>query len=110
SALSSGITIGGTTGANIITGGSGNDIIDGVGGADVISGGGGNDQVSYYGTEVTINGGLGTNTLVMRAAATVNLANADQTTTDTTNVSGFQNVDASSLSSAVSITGSSTAN
>jgi len=110
SALTSGITIGGTTATNIITGGSGNDIIDGVGGADVISGGGGNDQVSYYGTELSIDGGIGTNTLVMRAAATVNLANADQTTADSTSVSNFQNVDASALSAAVAVTGSAAAN
>ena len=110
SALSTGITIGGTSGTNVITGGSGNDIIDGVGGADVISAGSGNDQVSYYGTEVSIDGGAGANTLVMRAAATVNLANADQTIADSTNVSSFQNVDASALVTAVSITGSSSAN
>jgi hypothetical protein len=41
----------------------------------------------------------------MRAAGTVNLGNADQTSGDSTNVTNFQNVDASALSSAVTITG-----
>ena len=65
-----------------------------------------NSVVTYRGTETSIDGGTGTNTLVMKAAATVNLANLDQTTADTTNVANFQNVDASALSTAVSITGS----
>jgi hypothetical protein len=42
----------------------------------------------------------------MVAAATVDLASADQTTDDSTNVVNFQNVDASALSSGLSITGS----
>ncbi len=110
SALSTGVSIVGTSGINIITGGAGNDTIDGAGGADTIVAGGGNDTVSYYGTETSIDGGTGVNTLVMKAAATVNLGNTDQTTADSTNVANFQNVDASALTTAVSITGSSTAN
>src|SRR5262249_1245059 len=109
-ALSASVSITGSSTANIITTGSGNDTIDGAGGADVISAGAGNDSVSYYGTEASIDGGAGTNTRVMRAAATCNLANADQTTGDTAGVSNFQNVDASALSSALSITGSSGVN
>jgi len=76
----------------------------------VISAGAGDDSVSYYGTEASIDGGAGINTLVMRTAATVNLANADQTVGDTAGVTNFQNVDASALSSALSITGSSSVN
>ena len=110
SALTAGVSITGTSGINLITGGSGNDTIDGGGGADVIVAGGGNDRVSYYGTELSIDGGAGTNTLVLAAAATVNLANADQTTADSTNVANFQNVDGSGLTTAMSVTGSSAAN
>ena len=83
SGLSGSVSITGSSVANIITTGSGNDTIDGAGGADVIYAGSGNDSVSYYGSEVSIDGGAGTNTLVMRAAANVNLANADQTTGNT---------------------------
>jgi Ca2+-binding RTX toxin-like protein len=110
SGLSSSVSITGSSAANIITTGAGNDTIDGAGGADVIGAGAGDDTVSYYGTENSIDGGAGTNTLLMRAAANVNLANTDQTVGDTTGVTNFQNVDASALSSAVSITGSSGAN
>ena len=110
SALSSALTVTGSSSANTITTGSGNDTIDGSGGADVISAGGGNDTVTYRGTETSIDGGTGTNTLVLAAATTANLGNADQTTGDSTNVTNFQNVDASALSAAVSITGTSGAN
>ena len=110
SALSTGISLTGSSGDNVLTGGSGADTIHGADGADVISAGGGNDVVDYWGHEVSIDGGSGTNTLVMKAAATVNLAATDQTTSDTTNVSGFQNVDASTLSTGVLIGGNSSAN
>jgi hypothetical protein len=46
----------------------------------------------------------------MSTAATVDLGGADQTSGDTTNVTNFQNVDASALSSALTLTGSSGAN
>jgi Ca2+-binding RTX toxin-like protein len=110
SVLSTAVTVTGSSSANTITTGAGNDTIDGGGGADVISAGAGNDLVSFYGNESSIDGGTGTNTLVMRAAATVNLGNADQTSGDSANVTNFQNIDASALSSAVSLTGSSSAN
>ena len=110
SAIGSALTVTGSSSANTITTGSGNDVIDGGGGADTISAGLGNDTVTYRGTESSIDGGGGTNTLVLAAAATVNLGNADQTSSDSTTVNNFQNVDASALSSAVSITGSSAAN
>ncbi len=110
SAVSSAVSITGSSGANVITGGSGNDTIDGAGGADVIAAGAGNDTVSYYGTETSIDGGSGVNTLILRAATTVNLGNADQTSGDTPNVTNFQNIDASAVSTSLSITGSASAN
>jgi Ca2+-binding RTX toxin-like protein len=110
SGLSSDLSITGSSTANSITGGSGNDTIDGGGGADVIVAGGGNDTVTYRGTETSIEGGSGTNTLVLVSAASVNLANADQTGDDSTAVSNFSNIDGSALSSALTLTGSSGAN
>ena len=79
SALSSALTVTGSSAANTITTGSGNDIIDGGGGADVIAAGDGNDTVTYRGGGGSIDGGIGSNTLVMAAAAIVNLGNSDQT-------------------------------
>ena len=108
--MTTALTVTASSAANTISTGAGNDTIDGGGGADAISAGGGNDTVSYYGTETSIDGGTGTNTLVLRAAVTVNLGNADETSGDAANVTNFQNVDASALSSAVTITGSSAAN
>ncbi len=110
SAVGSALTITGSSGVNTIIGGSGNEIIDGGGGLDVITAGSGNDSVTYHGTEYSISGGSGTNTLVLATAATINLTSGDQTTGNSTNVSGFQNVDASALSTGVSITGTTTAN
>src|SRR6202043_1622920 len=110
SALSTALTVTGSSSANAITTGSGNDTIDGGGGLDVIVAGAGNDSVTYHGTESSIDGGTGSNTLVMSTAAIVNLGNADQTTGDSTAVANFQNVDASALSTAVSITGTAAAN
>ena len=110
SALSTGVSITGSSGVNIITGGSGADTIDGSGGADTLSGGTGDDTIAYYGAETTIDGGTGTNTLQLHAATTVNLGNADQTTGDSVNVINFLNADASLVSAAVSITGTSAAN
>ncbi len=110
SALASALSLTGSAGANTITGGSGADTIHGAGGADAISGGSGNDTIDFWGSESSIAGGGGTDTLVMKAAYTVNLANADQTTSDSATVTGFTIVDGSGLSSALTITGSSGAN
>src|SRR6202042_829188 len=110
SALTTALVVTGSAFANTITTGSGNDTIDGGGGTDVIAAGAGDDTVSYYGSETSLDGGTGNNTLLLKAAATVNLGNADQTTGDTTTVTNFQNVDASALSAGVSLTGSSGAN
>ncbi|OYU48255.1 MAG: hypothetical protein CFE31_11385 [Rhizobiales bacterium PAR1] len=106
SALSAAVLLSGSIGDNILIGGSGADVIDGAGGLDTVQAGGGNDTVSYYGTEASLDGGSGTNTLVLNAAATINLAAGDQSTGDVTVIASFQNVDASALSTAVSLTGS----
>src|SRR4029078_6158814 len=92
SAVGSAVSITGASGANVLTGGSGNDTTDGAGAAATIAGGSGNDTISYYGAETSIDGGSGTNTLILRAATTVNLANSDQTSGDSVTVTGFQNV------------------
>jgi len=104
------LTVTGSSVANSITTGSGDDTIDGGGGADVIAAGSGNDTVSYYGTETSVDGGTGTNTLILNTSAVLNLANANQLSFGAGTISNFQNVNASAVSAAVSITGSSGAN
>ena len=61
SALAVGVSLTGSTAANILTGGAGSDTVDGGGGADVIATGGG--QVTYSG------GGAPQGALAMAAAA-----------------------------------------
>src|SRR6185312_3713572 len=67
SALSAaqGVSITGDAQANVITGGAGADVIDGGGGADVINAGSGDDSVHYRGAEILIDGGFGSNTLLI---------------------------------------------
>ncbi len=110
SSLTSGTTIFGSGGANVIVAGSGNDNLDGQGGADTITAGAGDDSVAYRGSEILLDGGIGNNTLVLRAGVTVNLANADQTGGDSTNAINFNNIDAHNISTAVNLTGNSGAN
>ena len=50
--------------------------------ADIINAGTGNDAVDYWGSEVSIDGGGGTNTLVVRASATLDLSASDQSAGD----------------------------
>ena len=92
------------------TGTAGNDTINGGAGADTINGGAGNDTITFDGSDVSIAGGTGTDTLIVKGAATINLSLADQTSGDTANVTGFENVDASTSSAAVRITGDANAN
>lgn len=103
----------GSSGANVINGSQYNDVLDGNGGADSVYGNDGADTITYRGTELEVNAyyagysaDVGQNdTLVLAAAATVNLGNADQTSGDTVTVGGFQNVDATALAIGVSLTG-----
>src|SRR5258708_429995 len=64
SAVTTALTVTGSSAANIITTGSGGDTIDSGGGADVIDAGAGNDSIFYRGTEASIDAGTGTDTLV----------------------------------------------
>ena len=118
SAIASALTLKGSSAANSVIGGSGADVIDGAGGADAISAGGGDDTVTYRGAETSIDGGAGSNTLIMAASGGVTQIDftvapgLDQTTGDTVAVGNFQNVDASILSAAqgIRVIGSSAVN
>ena len=69
----------------------------GGGGADVINAGGGNDTVTYRGTESSIDGGAGSDTLVLAAAGGITSVNfavaagSDQTGGDSVSVANFEN-------------------
>ena len=100
----------GSAQADIITGGTAADTIVGGAGADTLAGGAGDDIVTYDGSDLSIAGGANTDTLLVNRAATINLSVADQSSGDTANVTGFENVDASGSTAPVSLTGDGNAN
>src|SRR6185369_11215140 len=72
--------------------------------------------VIYHGTETSVDGGSGSDTLVLAATGGITAVNftvaagADQTAGDTAIVSNFENLDASVATTALTVTGSSAAN
>jgi len=114
--MTTAVTVTGSSSANTITTGSGDDTIHGGGGADVIVAGSGNDTVDYFGAETSIDGGTGSNTLVVKSVSglsAVNLAataGTDITTGDTVSVLNFQNLNSSAVGNGLTVTGSSAAN
>lgn len=103
---SGGDIIMGGAGSDILQGNAGNDTLDGGIGADTVDGGAGNDRIVYDATDHSLSGGAGDDTLVLRGAATVNLGNFSTTQIAGKSVFGFENVDASGSSAAVTLTGS----
>ncbi|OGT88675.1 MAG: hypothetical protein A2514_15020, partial [Gammaproteobacteria bacterium RIFOXYD12_FULL_61_37] len=87
-----GVTVIGTTGNNRITGSGSDDIFMGGGGADSISGGAGNDRI-YYQAGSTLDGGAGTDTLVV--SGSFDLAGRAAA------VTGFEIIDATSAKTGV---------
>lgn len=106
STSSLGLVATGTSGANSIIGSQGADTIDGSAGLDTIDGQAGNDLITYRSAASTIGGGAEIDTLRVLGAATINLNNADQTSGDTTVVTGFEKVDGSASTATVVATGS----
>src|SRR6202030_566024 len=88
------ITVTGGASANTITVGSGGSTITGGGGADLLTGGSGNDIFNFgsaanLGAAATIAGGLGSDTIPLTAAATVNDGNfANATSIETLGLTG----------------------
>ena len=93
-----------------ITGSGLADAIVGGSGTDMLNGGAGNDIMTYDGEDTSIAGGADIDTLVVNSAVTMNLSLTDQSSGDSVNVSGFENVNASGSDAAVNLTGSSVAN
>jgi len=97
------ISITGASDAQTIYGGSGNDTIDGYGGiGDYINAGLGNDRVTFHPGAVTLIAGGGDDRLVFASSVT----SFDYSTA---NAFGFDIIDASAITSAVTIIGSSSA-
>ncbi|MGY4506371.1 hypothetical protein ACVWYH_010328 [Bradyrhizobium sp. GM24.11] len=109
-------TLTGGAAADSIFGGANNDTIVGGGGADTLIGDAGNDTITYE-TGATIHGDAGSaaagtdsDTLVLNQADTINLSTANQDGSLGSTVTGFENVNASGSSAAVTLIGSSEAN
>jgi hypothetical protein len=77
---------------------------------------GGDDTVIYRGAEVSIDGSAGSDTLVLNAGTSVTAVNfavaagVDQTAGDTVSVTNFENLNAGAVATALTVTGSSSAN
>jgi VCBS repeat-containing protein len=104
----------GTRRTDVFNGTDGDDFIDGGGGADTLKGGSGNDSIVYQNDSnrgSTMDGGEGNDTLVVRQGASFDLALGNQDTgSKSGTVSGFENVDASGSTAAVTLAGSAAAN
>ncbi len=99
------VSLTGDGNANVLTGGTAADTIVGGAGADTLSGGAGNDMLTYDSSDVSIAGGADLDTLLVNGAATINLSSTDQSSGDTANTSGFENVNASGSIATVSLIG-----
>ena len=85
-----------------LTGDANGNVLIGGQGTDTINGGGGNDTITFDGSDVSIAGGVGIDTLIVKGAATITLSVGT--------VTGFENADASTSSAAVSLTGDANGN
>jgi serralysin len=93
-------------GSDTVQGGGGADVIDGGAGRDMVHGGNGNDLITYDATDFTITGGAGNDTLKVSSAITIDVGQFSTTQVIGQSVFGFEHVDASSATEAVSLTGS----
>jgi Ca2+-binding RTX toxin-like protein len=103
-------TLLGGEGDDTIQGGDGADSIAGGPGADSIDAGSGDDTVTYDPADPLIDGGDDSDLLILNAPAVVTLGNAAGQVAGGGIVLGFEAVDASGATGAVTITGSDGAN
>jgi Ca2+-binding RTX toxin-like protein len=98
--------------ADTLYGGAGNDVLDGGAGSDKVRGEAGDDRIVYDAADSIIDGGAGRDTLVLKIGATVDLSTftSNQVTSGSAYVAGFEDLDASAASGAVTVTGSQFAN
>ncbi len=98
-------TLNGGAGNDTIEGGDGADLINGGAGADSINGGSGDDTVWYDLADLFVDGGDDTDLLVLTAAATVTLASTTDQVAGGGIAIGFEGVDASAVTGAVTLAG-----
>lgn len=97
----------GTANSDTINGNSGNDTLDGGAGGDNITGGGGNDLILWDKAAADVlDGGSGTDTLRLVTTTTGNITVdlsqvTDQVSTSIGNQKGFENLDASALTTGI---------
>ena len=100
----------GQANADVIYGSVFSDFVDGSGGDDIIRTGAGNDFVSLRtGSKQVLDGGDGSDTLILPSAFSGSLDLSNISFSDIT-ISGFENVDARSATAQVSLSGSAEAN
>ncbi|TCS12430.1 hypothetical protein [Caulobacter sp. BK020] len=101
-------TLVGGGGADSLKGGGGADFLDGGIGSDQQRGEAGDDRIVYDSADTVIDGGAGSDTLVLKAAATVHLENfsSSQVSGGSAYVTGFESVDATDATAGITVTGS----
>ncbi|MBX3629904.1 MAG: putative Ig domain-containing protein [Nitrosomonas sp.] len=75
---SQGMTLEGTSGADVLDGGMGDDIINGLGGNDILNGHAGNDRLNGGAGNDTMTGGTGDDIYVVNSALDVVIENFDE--------------------------------
>lgn len=96
----------GGAGSDRLSGGDGDDVLDGGANADVVDGGAGNDRILYDAADISVLGGAGTDTLVVRDGVTIDLGRFTTSQIAGKSVWGFENVDASGATASVTLSGS----
>ncbi|MDR6530762.1 Ca2+-binding RTX toxin-like protein [Caulobacter rhizosphaerae] len=100
-------TLMGGAGFDVLNGGAGADVLDGGADADQQRGEAGDDRIVYDAADTIIDGGAGSDTLVLKAAAVVHLENfSSSQVSGSAYVSGFEDVDATAAAAGITVTGS----
>jgi Ca2+-binding RTX toxin-like protein len=102
----------GGLGADVISDAGGDDTIDGGAGADSLYGNGGNDTMTYDAADIATDGSVGNDTLVVSQAigTTINLSTTSDQVVGGGTTTGFENINGTGSSAALTLTGDASAN
>ena len=103
-------TITGNLADNLLNGNAGQDTLDGKAGHDTLKGGAGQDVLVYDAEDTEQEGGDDSDTLQVATGGTFDLSAADQSIGDTALVHGIENIDGTTSTAALILTGSAVAN